>query len=85
MATNRGNDLMAFTSFAVEQLSNSNIALTLEEALALWEYENQTEAEREDTLQSVRRGLADVEADRVKPAREAMAELRRKYHLTALP
>src|SRR3954454_2670866 len=31
-------------------------------------YENQTEGKREDTLQAIRQGLADVEAGMVRPA-----------------
>ena len=85
MATDRANDLKAFRDFADQQLSNGGADLTLEEALGLWEYENQTEEERADTLAAIREGLADVEAGRVRPAREAIAELRRKYNLTELP
>lgn len=33
-----------------------------------------------DTFEAIRRGLADVEAGRVRPAREALAELRRKHN-----
>lgn len=85
MATDRGNDLRAFTSFATEKLSQGEANLTLNDALYLWDHENQTEAEREDTRQAIQRGLADVEAGRVRPAREAIAELRRKHNLPELP
>jgi len=36
-------------------------------------------------IEAIRRGLADVAAGRVKPAREAIAELRRKHNLPELP
>lgn len=85
MATDRGNDLRAFTSFANEKLSNGEAILTLDDALCLWDYENQTDAEREAAVQAIRQGLADVEAGRVWPAREAIADLRRKYNLPELP
>ncbi len=85
MATERANDLRAFTGFIEENLSNGGADLTPEEALVHWEIENQTEQEREDTLQAIRRGFADIEAGRVRPAREALAEIRRKHNLPPLP
>ena len=36
-------------------------------------------ADREETLAAIREGLADVEAGRTKPAREALRRLARKY------
>lgn len=84
MAIDRANDLKAFRDFADDRLANGGADLTLDEALALWEYENQPEAEREETLEAIRRGFADVDAGRVRPAREALAELRRKHDLPPL-
>jgi predicted transcriptional regulator len=85
MATDRRNDLRAFQSFVEEKLSNGGATLTLDEALDLWEYENSSsETERQETLEAIRRGIADVEAGRVRPAREALAELRRKHNLSEL-
>ena len=83
MATDRANDLLALKSFIDEQLSGDTIP-TVEEVLARWEYENESDEEREETLAAIRRGLADVEAGRVMPAREAVAELRRKHNLAEL-
>jgi hypothetical protein len=57
---------------------------TLIEVLARWKYETESDEEREETLKAIRRGLADVEAGRVMPAREAVAELRRKHNLPDL-
>ncbi len=84
MATDRGNNLRAFTSFASEKLSHGEAMLTLDEALCLWDHENQSEEEREATLQAIRNGLEDVEAGRVRPARDVIAELRRKFNLSDL-
>ena len=84
MATERINDLRAFKGFIEEKLSNGGSDLTPEEALVHWELENQTDEEREDTLQAIREGIADMEAGRVRPAREALNELRRKYNLPSL-
>lgn len=36
-------------------------------------------AEREDTVAAIREGLADVQAGRTKPARQALAKLAKKY------
>jgi predicted transcriptional regulator len=83
MATDRTNDLMAFKGFLDEKISQGGVE-TLDEALGLWEFENQTIQEREASLDAIRQGLADVEAGRVRPAREALAELRRKHNLSEL-
>ncbi len=85
MAIDRANDLQAFRDFVDEQLANDGSNLTLDEALDLCEYENASEDERENTIEAIRHGLDDVAAGRVKPARGAVAELRRKYNLPELP
>ena len=84
MATDRANDLLALRSFIDEQLSGERVP-TVDEVLARWEYENESDEEREETLEAIRRGFADVQAGRVVPAREAVAELRRKHNLPELP
>jgi hypothetical protein len=81
MATERANDLQAFKSFIDEQLANGETVPTVDEVLARWEYETESEDEREETLEAIRRGFADVQAGRVMPAREAVAESRRKHNL----
>jgi hypothetical protein len=83
MATERANDLNAFKSFIDEQLSGETV-LTVDEVLARWEYENASVEERQESLEAIRRGFADVEAGRIMPAREAVAELRRKHNLSEL-
>lgn len=84
MAADRVNDLRAFRDFADARLSNGGADLTLDEALVDWEGENQTDQEREETLEAIRRGFTDVEAGRVRPVREAIEELRRKHNLSTL-
>ena len=84
MATERANDLQAFRSFIDEQLANGEVVLTVDEMLARWEYQNESEEEREESLEAIRRGFADVAAGRAMPAREAVAELRRKHDLPEL-
>ncbi len=85
MATERANDLRAFKGFIDEQLSNGGTDLTLDEALARWEYENAPEEEREETIRAVREALDDMRAgDTGIPASEAIAALRRKHNLPEL-
>ena len=81
METVRANDLKAFRDFADAKLSNGGANITLEEALDLWEYENQTEEEREGTVLAIREGLDDMYAGRTRPANEVLAELRQKFSL----
>jgi hypothetical protein len=76
MATERANDLRAFREFLDAKLSNGLSSLTPAECLDLWEYENQTDEEREETFEAIREGLADVEAGRVRPFEEFDREFR---------
>ena len=84
MTTDRLNDPRAFRDFLDAKLSNGGSLLTLDEAFGLWEAENSSDQEREETLAAVRRGFADVEAGRVRPARDAIAALRRTHKLPEL-
>jgi len=84
MANERRDDLKSFHEFVGEQLANGGALLTPAEALELWEFQNPSEDEEQETVEAIRRGLADVEAGRVVPAREALAELRRKHNLPEL-
>ncbi len=82
MATERVNDLRAFKGFIEEKLSNGGVELTPEEALVHWEIENQTDQERAATVEALREALDDMRAgDTGIPAKEAIAELRRKHNL----
>ena len=83
MATERANDLLAFRDFIDEQLSGATVP-TVDDVLARWESENESEEERQAAIEAIHRGLADVEAGRVMPAREAVAHLRRKHQLPDL-
>ncbi len=79
MATDRANDLRAFKSFIDEQLEQGEPLPTLEQALARWEYENSSEAEREESRAAIRQGLTDIDAGRVRPFEEFDREFRAKH------
>jgi predicted transcriptional regulator len=81
MTSDRGNDVLAFRDFLDERISQSGVRLTLEDALGLWEYENSSEEEREETLTAIREGLDDLDAGRTRPAYEVLAALRQKYNI----
>ncbi len=81
MATDRANDLHAFRSFIDDELAQGGAGLTLDEALARWDYENSSEEEREETRAAIRRGLADIDAGRVRPFEEFDREFRAKHGL----
>jgi predicted transcriptional regulator len=82
MATDRANDLQAFRLFIDEGLADSGAGLTLDEALARWDYENAPDEEREETRAAIRRGLADVDEGRVKPFEEFDREFRAKHGIS---
>jgi hypothetical protein len=81
MATDRRDDPRAFRDFLDARLSGGGGELSLDEYLGLWEYENQSEAEREETLQAIRQGLADVEAGRVRSLEAFDREFRQQHGL----
>jgi hypothetical protein len=84
MAVERANDLRAFRDFADAKLSNGGVELTLDEAIALWDIENASDDERAATVEAVKEALADMRAgDKGVPARDFLAEMRRKYQLPA--
>lgn len=83
MPTDRVNDLPAFKAFLDEKPPKNGTNLTVDEALALWEIENQTEQEREETLEAIRQGLADVEAGRTVDAFEFVQRMRGKLQSLA--
>jgi hypothetical protein len=85
MSIDRVDDLRAFKGFIEEKLSQGGAELTLSEALDLWEFENQPPDVEEETLEALRRGFEDIAQGRVRPAREALAELRRKHGLSPRP
>jgi hypothetical protein len=81
MATERINDPRAFRDFLDAKLTNGGAALSLDEYLDLWHHENSSEQDREETLQAIRRGLADIEAGNVRPFEEFDHEFRHKHGL----
>ena len=81
MATDRVDDIHAFRAFLDEQLANGGALLTPAQAVDLWEIQYAGEDEEYDAVEAIRRGFADIEAGMVRPAREALAELRRKHNL----
>ena len=81
MATERANDLHAFKSFIDQQLAGESVP-TVDEVLARWDSENETEQDRASSVQALREALADMDAgDTGIPLKDALAELRRKHHL----
>ncbi len=81
MATERANDLRAFRDFADTKLLGAGSEMTLEDALTLWEYENASEEDHEETIEAIQRGLEDMYAGRTRPAEAALRELCRKHGL----
>jgi predicted transcriptional regulator len=78
MAVERVNDARAFRDFLDAQLAAGGAARSLDEILDLWQVENAPEAEREETLRAIRRGLDDMDAGRTVDAFESLERLRRK-------
>ncbi len=85
MATERSNDLGAFRGFIDEQLAGGGADLTLDEALARWEYVNSLEEEREKTLRAIQHGLDDMHAGRTVDAFEFAERMRQKFQTPARP
>jgi hypothetical protein len=86
MATERANDLRAFRGFIDEQLKNGGADLTLDEALELWEVENQGHDERAATVRAVREALDEMRAgDTGTPLKDYLAEVRRRHNLPEQP
>jgi hypothetical protein len=83
MATERSNDPRAFRDFLDAKLSNGGEGQSLDELLALWEYENAPEEEREETIRAIQRGLDDMHAGRTTDAFEFVDRMRQKIQATA--
>jgi hypothetical protein len=80
----RANDLLAFKHFIDGQLAGEPLP-TVDEVLARWDYENESEMERAAAVEAVKQALADMRAgDAGIPAQEAISELRRKHRLPKL-
>lgn len=62
-------ELQNFRQYLDQRLTDGSQELSPEEALRDWR-------EHQQTIQSIRRGLADVEAGRTRPAVDVIEELR---------
>jgi predicted transcriptional regulator len=71
----------AFRRFLEAQLETSPEGLTLDDVLARWDYETQSEEERQETIEAIRQGLKDADEGRTVPVEEVLAELRKKHKL----
>lgn len=85
MTTTHANDLQAFRKFIDEKLAGMGAELTLDDALALWDVENQSDAEREETLAAIQRGLDDMHAGRTVDAFEFTERMRKQLASRAKP
>ncbi len=85
MANERINDLSAFKGFIEERLAHGQTNPTLDEALINWELENQTDEEREKTLQAIRLGLDDLYAGRTVDAFEFVERMKQRLQSAAMP
>jgi hypothetical protein len=79
MATERTNDLRAFRQYIDEQLTNGCAEMTLDEALIHWEAENQSDAEKENTLRAIEQGFSDIAAGRTRSFEDFDREFRSKH------
>jgi len=76
MDANETSVLESFHRFIGEQLRSDDAAqMSPEQALALWR-------ERQETVQAIREGLADVEAGRTKPLDEFLADFQARHGIT---
>jgi predicted transcriptional regulator len=71
-------ELNSFHEFAVDSLRSRNEDVSLERLLAIW----RARQEREEVNAAIRRGLADVEAGRVIPADQFLADFDKKHGLS---
>lgn len=83
MSVERANDLRAFRDFADVVLAGGGGDLSLDEALDLWESENASPTEHEQTLKAIQRGLDDMNAGRTVDAFESAERLRLKIESIA--
>ena len=63
------SDLTSFREYLDQRIADGESELTPEAALRNWR-------ELQESLQSIRRGLADADAGRVRPAADLLDELR---------
>ena len=67
-------ELEDFQRFVLSQSQTAPGDLALEDYICLW----RAQRERHETIVAIREGLDDLEAGRVRPAEEVLAELRQR-------
>lgn len=70
------DEIDRFAEFGHAQLSSAAVA-SLDELLVAWD----SHCRRDEINAAIREGIADADAGRVQPAREAIAQLRQKFGL----
>jgi predicted transcriptional regulator len=73
------NDIDSFHSFAMQELPNCSPGQQLEDLARKW----QLQREQEETLASIRRGIADADAGRVQPLSKVDERIRTELGLPA--
>lgn len=72
-------EIDSFHQFATDQLGRDEAAeLSLDDVFDLWRIANPSSKEMSESIASLRRGLADIEAGNVVSARAVIDELRGK-------
>ncbi len=84
MALARVDDARAFREFLDRALSSGAGDLSLQDILDHWECDNAPDEEKQETIRAIQRGFDDIEAGRVRPARAALEEIRRRHQLPPL-
>ena len=69
MSSTATTELTSFRDFLDKRIADGESELTPEAALRVWR-------ERQETVHAIRRGLADADAGRVRPADDLFEELR---------
>ncbi len=69
MSSSAISDLSSFREYLDNRIAGGDAALSPEQALSDWR-------DLQETLMSIRRGLADADAGRIRPAGDVLEELR---------
>jgi predicted transcriptional regulator len=77
MTTALQQEIEQFRDFATRVAATEDVE-SLQEILDLWQMEHPTDAEQRASLESLRRGLTDAAAGRIRPADDVIADLRRE-------
>ncbi len=75
MATEITSELSSFHQFVGEQLEDGQTQLSPEQALVLWR-------ERFDTIESIRRGLTDIDCGRTKSRDEFVKDFEKRHNIS---